>query len=309
MLPLALFAVLAAAVSPELVARVAERYYEAVALDAGPTTPPAPSRTLAVRVVDRRLRPIAGATLVATPWSKEARLGAGTTDADGRATLALTEESGEVCLEVTAPGHARWAMTGVRTGRTVALARELAAVRADVATATDPEERLWLALEAAGAPGLSSDEETIYPAIGALRPELRALAATPAFAREDVGRLSPALRAQRLLALWADPEDEALVATWAKAHTARTPRGVTGATLAALCAAFADRHFEAEKVTTRTYNACDRDPPMAPDGSRALLTFRVQYAHWAYDIHLAARKDGDTWRLVHALEGATYHFD
>lgn len=140
------------------------------------------------------------------------------------------------------------------------------------------------------------EDESYFPYLGRLRADLRRVATgVPGF------ELAQALTFSAKVGLleWGDPEDQALnAATQKEAWWFNdAPPGVAGPTLEAVCAAWAEAHFRAEKAKKPwTWHRCTA-PTLDPTGTHAIMRFEVRYAHWEYELVLYLVREGDVWRL------------
>jgi hypothetical protein len=160
---------------------------------------------------------------------------------------------------------------------------------------------------------LDLDEDhlpVVFPYLGRLRADLRAAVAGAepgalvAKDRRDQTRTELRESAKSLLALWGDPQDRDLTAARPEHPAALedAPPGVIGATPAAVCAAWTEVHFRAEKVKKPwTWHRCD-PPVLDPAGTRAMMKFEVRYAHWEYDLLLFLVHEGQVWRLRSVMQ-------
>ncbi len=146
-------------------------------------------------------------------------------------------------------------------------------------------------LAATGAP---NRVEAVFPYLGRLREDLRGVA-TGAPGPLEGNRQA----ACWLLLAWGDRRDEDLRAILAPRNPTlrEAPPGVAGATLEALCTAWADVHFRAEGAKKPwTWHYC-APPTLDPTGTHAMMKFEVRYAHWAYELVLYLVRDSESWRL------------
>jgi len=79
--------------------------------------------------------------------------------------------------------------------------------------------------------------------------------------------------------------------------------GVQGATPAEACLAWTGAHFRAEGVPQPwTWHFCD-EAVIDPAGTKALVKFRVRYAHWAYEQYLVLEREKEIWKLRRVVPG------
>jgi hypothetical protein len=152
---------------------------------------------------------------------------------------------------------------------------------------TSPEERRRGVLEMLAARN-AMDLKTVFAELGGVREDLRQVvrceeAGAPVY--QDLGD-----RAGELLALWDDPADKDLAE-------------VQGATPAEACLAWTGVHFRAEGVPQPwTWHFCD-EAVIDPAGTKALVKFRVRYAHWAYEQYLVLEREKEIWKLRRVVPG------
>ena len=273
------------------------------------------------RVLDVQGRPVSGAVIEVSITNQEyesVTIGPGVSDADGRFALTLaTYDYGDLGLGVEAPGFGHWGWAGFPRGivdEEIVLRRiidrsfieGLRAVR-------DPAERARRVLEIAASDDLPEIEE-MFPYLGELRPELAAIVragtAEPRVRRDGS---SPADHAARLLAYWADPADDAIVVPWVKkewggrpAHVAHL--GLSAASIYEICDRWREIHFADQGISGRKPPSPCLEPVVDPTHTHALALFRVEYAYWAYDMHLVMRREGERWVLRGVAENKTYHY-
>ena len=291
----------------DVVDRVAQAYYAVPRGERREST-----GVLSGIVVDRRGRAIAGARLVVKKPASLRVIGESTTDDAGRFRIPRVPKRVNV-VTVTADGFVRWSVESriAAEGVTIPLDREVDDVfLSSLPAVADPEERLWGVLELVGARQFGLTLRDVHPYIGGLRPDLRLIASSPAFARAD-DRGTPADRARRLLTWWADPADADLTASWLAAHDSLRPppTKLRSPFVDGLCSVWADVHFEDEEIPARgrTAHGCF-ERRLSKDGSRAHLTFWVRYAHWGYEMELVAINKGE-WELVLIGDGVIDHFE
>jgi hypothetical protein len=300
---------------------VAGRYYALVAEEAAAereTAVPASARkeenvpsppNATGMVVDRRGRPVVGARVAVESWGGE-HLGEGRTGAGGRFDVPVLRKTGEdLGLEVTAPGFDRWAVTGYKPheliGYRVRLDRELgrdflAALAAEPAL----ESRIWGLLEIVGERQFGFKVADVYPSLGVLRADLRAIVESQAFLRPDdpPREGSPDELARELLAYWGDPADEPLFRAWVRAQ-GKAPSS-TGGDLISVCATYAQYSFKKEGAAPPF--SCVQAAADAA-GTRALVDLNVRYAYWGYTKQLVLMREGTAWKLRFVVDGAIYH--
>ena len=296
---------------------VAGRYY-ALLKEAGerveePSRPSASPPHVTGIVVDRRGRPVASAQVVVQSWGEE-QFGAGRTGADGRFDIQLTRKTDEdLGLTVTAPGFARWAVAGSYkphqlVGYRVRLDRELGRdFMTALAAEPDPESRIWGLLEIVGDRQLGFKVAAVFPYLGALRADLRAIVESKAFTRPDdpPREGSPDDQARELLAYWGDPADEPLVGAWMRVRRGvRSVPPFTGDDLFSVCGTYAQYTSQQEDVAPR-FSCLEAAADAAR--TRALYDLNVRYAHWGYTEHLVLKREGTAWKLRFVVEGERVH--
>jgi hypothetical protein len=245
-------------------------------------------------------------------------IGQGVSDQNGIFALTLTtNEYGGLGLGVDAPGFEHWGWAGFPRGvvdeeivlRRIVDRTFLEGLRA----VRDPVERAARVLEIAASDDLPEIEE-MFPYLGELRSELAAIVragtAEPKVRRDGS---SPADHASRLLAYWADPADDGLVVPWVEKNWGGRPArvahlGLAGDSIHQVCDRWREIHFAEEGIS----GAQPWSPCLAPvvDRTRthALALFRVEYAHWGYDMHLVMRREGARWVLRGVAGHKTYHY-
>jgi hypothetical protein len=269
-------------------------------------------------VADVQGRPLAGASIEVSMTNRRyesVAIGRGVTDGDGRFALALsTDGYGDLGLGVQAPGFVRFGWAGYPQGITdeaVVLRRPIdRAYLEALRSVREPGERAARVLELAASDDLPEIEE-LFPYLGELRAELAAIASAPVL-EPEVRRdgATPAEHASRLLAYWADPADDRLLARWTKEARGFTslPDDFAAPMIGELCALWRVEHFRREKVgEPQTYSACGV-PLLDGTGTHALALFRVRYAHWGYDMHLVMRREGERWVLRAVAANRIDHF-
>lgn len=265
-------------------------------------------------VIDFRGRPVEGAQVVVEGRGDDEVLTRGVSDERGLFELRPASDGNPDAVVVTAEGMSRHAYAvslwqGVYMAR---LIRPISTSLIEETLSSDEEvDRLWTLLEVVGPRSTfdETEEEILFPHLGALRPHLRSLIDSGDFDEPDDRSFSPAHRAVRLLALWQDDADHELTNQWIEdnRYARRPSRRVAGSTIEEVCQRFADVHFEREGVgENRTFHHCS---PATVDegGSHGLLTFEVRYAHWGYSIILILRREAEQWQLAFELEGTRYH--
>lgn len=284
----------------------------------GPAAAAAKPATATGRVRDVHGQPVAGAAVevsVTTPDYKSLTIGQGTTDADGRFALALSTTSyGDLGVGVEAPGFEDWGWAGYPkgiVGEEIVLNRVVdQGFLERLRSVRDPAQRARGVLEIAASDDLPEMEE-LFPYLGELRPELAAIAraktSQPKLKRDDS---TPADHAMRLLAMWADPADDALVEPWMKKEWAFEPAPATlsGASIFDVCTHWGDFHFVKEGVSKRPPPSYCRNQIVDRSGLHALALWSVRYMYWGYSMHLVMRREGDRWVLRGVTEGTIYHY-
>ena len=278
-------------------------------------------RTASGRVVDVQGRPVAGAAIEISMTSQDYRsvtIGQGVSGIDGRFALTLsTNEYGDLGLGVDAPGFEHWGWAGFPRGivnEEIVIHRVVDRTFLDALRAVrDPEERARRVLEIAASDDLPDIEE-LFPYLAELRSELAAIAR----ARTDEPKVrrtgrSPADQALRLLAYWADPADDALVAPWIKknwggrkAHVAHL--GLGADSIQEICNRWREIHFADQGIASDPPASLCLEPVTDRTGTHALALFVVRYKYWGYDMHLAMRREGTRWVLRGVAENTTHHY-
>jgi hypothetical protein len=261
------------------------------------------------QVRDAAGRALPRARVTVQSVDRERRYGTTTTDDEGRFAMALGGiDVREVELLVEADrfelGGGRYSPADLEC-LTITLHHSLDALLDRLQAERDPAARREAVAELLSMP-LGGDElELVFPYIGRLRADLRAAAAgagpSPLVPKDERDRARAELResARWLLRLWGDPQDRDVAAAVSDDSPILqdAPPGVTGATLAEVCAAWSEVHFRAEKVQKPwTWHRCD-PPAIDPSGTRAVMTFEVRYAHWDYAMLLLVVREGNVWRL------------
>jgi hypothetical protein len=275
------------------------------------------------RVVDVQGRPVAGAAIEVSIMGQDYRrrtLGQGVSDGDGRfaVSLSLNEYDSTGGIGVDAPGFVSdWAsFPGGIVDETIVLRRIvdrpfLEALRA----VRDPQERARRVLEIAASDAADLPEmEEMFPYLGELRRELAAIVVAgteaPTVRRTD---WSPAYHASRLLAYWADPADDALLAPWIKENWGARPAhvahlGLSAGSVYEVCARWSEIHAADQSASGCQALGTCRPPLVDRTGTHALALFGVRYAHWGYDMYLVMRREGKRWVLRGVADNKLYHF-
>lgn len=279
--------------SPSALEQVAAAYY-----GQGAARPAAPEPS---RVEDIQGRPLAGVSLRA--FAGDRAVGGARTGESGILELAFVEPNGSVLLRLEAPGYLPASATSSGQPERITLARSPARVHDALLSEVDPVERLWWALElvSLAADAVSSDDE-LFPYLGPALPELRQIAASPSFARPDLGLRSPATRAQALLALWGDPADASLLPADLQV---KTPK-IRGADPYAVCAAYDPVHRAQERMGPNHHGEC-YGMIRSVEGDRALVRYRVEYLAWGYEFGLVVAPEGEVWALQRAAMSLRWH--
>ena len=292
-----------------------------VAAAAAGARTPKPS-TATGRVVDLQGRPVAGAAVEVSIMGQDYRrqtLGRGVSDVDGGFALSLSpnEHGSSLGIEVAAPGFVPDFASFPRgiVDETIVLRRIVdRAFLEALRSVRDPEERARRMLEIAASDDLPDIDE-MFPYLGELRPDLAAI--VKAGTTEPKTRRTertPAYQASRLLAYWADPADDELLAPWVKENWGARPAHVAHLGLAAdsiyeICHRWAEIHFVDQKIAADRvpWNRC-LEPVVDRTGTHALALFRVRYAYWGYDMYLVMRREGERWVLRGVAENMRHHF-
>lgn len=255
-------------------------------------------------VLDLWGRPVPGAEVALMHEEHEEELAGGRTDAEGRFKVDIgTDSYRGLTIRVRADGFAEAALGGIYGGLVdypVRMARKIDDKSLDkIAAEKDDVARLKLVVEALVG-DFSRNSWLLYPRLGELRTDLVAIAQCKAFLERKEPGLLIGEAARMLLVEWADPADDTLLEKWARAAHATTPKPeISGETIEEVCRKYADYHFEGKKE--RTANGFSK-PLMGRDGNHALVSFTVQYMHWAYGEELVLiRKDG-RWVLRFFIE-------
>lgn len=273
------------------------------------------------RVVDLQGRPVAGAAVEVSIMGQDYRrqtLGRGVSDVDGGFALSLsTNEYGNLGIEVEAPGFVSGWDSFPRgiVDETIVLGRIVDRAFLDaLRSVRDPQERARRVLEIAASDDPPEIEE-MFPYLGELRSDLAAI--VRAGITEPKGRRSertPAYQASRLLAYWADPADDALLAPWIKKNWGARPAHVAHLGLAAdsideICHRWSEIHFVDQKIAADRvpWNTCVQ-PLVDRTGTHALALFQVRYAIWGYDMYLVMRQESGRWVLRGVAENRLLHF-
>jgi len=268
-------------------------------------------------------RPVAGATIVVSIDAFDTEQARARDGCGGAVPPRDPPERGSAAA--TAPGYTRWALTpGPGTCPSAwLLLRPVPTIVAELASVTTthaPEERLWSALELVGVHAVAYDvdsgvpesptsqerwEDLVYPRIGDMRPELRAIAGSDVFSPPDAGRESPAERARALLVEWGRPR---------RCGPAPAPAphpdmpAIQAPSIEALCSAYADTQF-----AVAPYGPANPPPPnvcygawVFNGGTQGRITLYVTYTHWSYALELAARRENDIWHLWRVRETSRY---
>ena len=294
-------------------AKVVAGGYYALLKETGADKAPPSSPGVTGIVVDRRDRPVVGAQVVVESWGDE-RFGEGRTGDDGRFDIPLARKADEdLGLTVTAPGFVRWAVAATYephelVGYRVRLDRELGRdFMTTLAAEPDPESRIWGLLEIIGHRQLDFKVAAVFPYLGVLRTDLRAVVESKAFTRPDdpPREGSPDDQARELLAYWGDPADEPLVGAWMRVRRGvRSVPPFTGDDLVPLCATYAQYTFQQEDVAPR-FSCLEAAADAAR--TRTLVDLNVRYAHWGYTEHLVVMREGTVWKLRFVVEGERMH--
>jgi hypothetical protein len=270
------------------------------------------------RVLDVHGQPVARAAIevsITAQDYKSLTIGAGTTDADGRFALDLSTTSyGDLGLGVEAPGFKNWGWAGFPEGivdEEIVLSRVIDRTFLEhLRSVSDREERAHGVFEVAASDDLPEIDE-LFPYLGELRPGLaaivRARTAEPKVKRDGS---TPADHALRLLALRADPADDALVEPWMKAEWAFEPAltKVSGESIYEVCSRWGDVHFAKEGVSKQPPPSYCQNQVVDSSGLHAMALWNVRYMHWGYSMHLVMRREGDRWVLRGVTSGTIYHF-
>ncbi|MBN2581711.1 MAG: carboxypeptidase regulatory-like domain-containing protein [Planctomycetes bacterium] len=261
------------------------------------------------RVEDCWGRPVAGVKVVIDTEETEIRMGEGTTDAAGRFRIRLnsTKYRG-LGVEVLAEGYDRYAISGVYGGIVdypVQLNRAVGKASLErLVGEPDAEQRLRMLLELKDVP-----LEMLFPYLGLLREDYRALIVSGRFNRLDSQLSSPASRAAGTLAYWCEPEDIEL----AKAHGLLLDKfAVRSRSFTELSGDSVDEILEKHRNEAQDSKApwpAYSETVCSKDGSRALVEASMMYAHWGYTYYLVmARKDG-RWQIVGQLDHMHMDFE
>ncbi len=274
------------------------------------------------RVVDVQGRPVAGAVVDVSITSQDYRsvtIGEGTSDADGRFALTLTTtDYGDLGLDVDAPGFESWGWAGFPRGivdEKIVLGRIVDRTFLEgLRSVRDPQERARRVLEIAASDDLPDIDE-MFPYLGELHSDLAAI--VKAGITEPKGRRTertPAYQASRLLAYWADPADDALIAPWIKENWGARPAhvahlGLAGDSIYEVCHRWSEIHFVDQKIAADRvpWNTC-RQRLVDRTGTHALALFHVRYAYWGYEMYLVMRREGERWVLRGVGEDTLLHF-
>lgn len=168
------------------------------------------SGTLSGLVVDRRGRGVPNAVVTVQDVPGSEILGRTATDDRGRFRIESLPEQAD-SVTVIGNGFVRWALDGQKAADNVAIPLDRIVDKAffeALPTLEDPVERLWAVMELVGARQIQLEMDAVHAHIGSVRQELRLIASSLTSARiDDHSGGSPASRARRLLAWWADPAD------------------------------------------------------------------------------------------------------
>ena len=267
-------------------------------------------------VVDVQGRPVAGAAIEVSITDRSyhsVTIGSGATGPDGRFLLPLsTSEYGDLGLGVEAPGFEPWGWAGYPQGirdERIVLGRKVDRAYLDSLQALNAAERSAAVLEIAASDELPEIEEML-PYLAALRPGLlelvRARTAAPATRRDGS---TPADHAASLLAYWAEPADDEILAPWlTRMRGLKDAPALSGITILELCGRWRTVHFEREKVSKHPPFSYCTDPVFDPDRVHGLLLFQVRYAYWGYNMYLVIRKEGERWVLRRVLDHEIQHY-
>jgi hypothetical protein len=244
----------------------------------------------------------------------DAVLGDGTTDANGRFQITLSEQSYTgLSVAVTKDGFTRWAQAGCYgeiVGYRVRLDRELDhGFWKSLNHEKNQERRLWKMLEIVGDRQFATEIHDLFTHIGMLRDDLLHLLQSKAFETEDGKQLSPAERARSLLAYWHDPTDEPVFGGWLnnQKHIEHPmDKKFVGKTITEVCQQWANHHFDNEKPEDRTFNTFN-EPLLDPSGNHALVQFWVEYKVWGYSQVLVLTKQQSEWQLRFVAKGEHWH--
>ncbi|HET9768251.1 MAG TPA: hypothetical protein VFS60_15465 [Thermoanaerobaculia bacterium] len=270
------------------------------------------------RVLDVHGQPVAGAAIevsITTQEYKSLTIGEGTTDTNGRFALDLSTTSyGDLGLGVEAPGFKNWGWAGFPEG---IVAEEIVLSRVidrsfleRLRSVGDREAHARGVFEIAASDDLPEIPE-LFPYLGELRPELaaivRARTSEPKLKRDGS---TPADHALRLLALRADPADDALVEPWMKEEWAFEPAltKVSGESIYQVCSRWGDVHFAKEGVSKQPPPSYCQDQVVDSGGLHAMALWSVRYMYWGYSMYLVMRREGDRWVLRGVTGGTIYHY-
>jgi hypothetical protein len=263
------------------------------------------------RVADRWGRPTAGVRVEVAREEEEKPLGTGVTDEQGRFCIQLgTNRYRGLCLHVEAKGYEVCRSGGIYGGLVDYPIRLSATVDAkymeSLVAERDPERRLRALLEVLGDRQMGSlPLELLFPYLGSLRDDLRALISSDQFLKKDGRLFSPASSAASLLTYWCEPVDTELLRSRGLLNE-RLPNelvgfvGETGTTvedvLAKHTASFAARKAPQPAYSNVVYSL---------DHSKALVQTHVMYAHWGYGYYLIMAHRNGQWQTVgqfHSLD-------
>lgn len=291
------------AFTPPPEAAVAELYYRVGAgrpLRARPSD--APLSLIRGELRDLRGEPLAEVAIRARHWRSDAVLSQTRSDARGAFTLSLPPSDSVISpvVQFEKPGFT--SIDGVSWPlhypvRPYLLVREPRQVHDALLTVTDPDERLWWALElvdqASELDGGASDL-ALFPNLEPALPELRLIARSSVFSAQDRQSSSPASRARALLEVWGEPADQA------PSRLLRLGE-LRGADPLAVCELHRAAFGRAQGAPEAQSTSCADRVAYSDDGGRARALYTWYRDSMASVVELVMVKTGEQWVLQSAM--------